>query len=256
MKENKKNWIALGIVGFLLLFTFGFYIKNLHFQFLMDGIQEIGKYNTSFYIRGGITLLLVGLAVWIASHGKKENLHKIYLLVGLLLGACYLIVMPLFVQSDEVAHYLRAYEMSNGHFVASYVDGQRASLFSKSVYDTIYTDLSKVKIDSKLPEYKTYEDMKSISTIENSDEEVVLSNSAGNYSFINYIPHILGIWVSKLFGGNPYVCGILGRIFSVIFCVCLAALGIKWLPEGKFFAFTCLLYNIFSICQQKVFDKI
>ena len=84
--------------------------------------------------------------------------------------------------------------------------------------------------------------MQALSKIKtNHEEKVFMQTTAGNYSLFNYIPHIIGFWIGKVLQLNPYFCGILGRFLSLLFCVGLATIGLKLLPEGKFFAFTFLL---------------
>lgn len=239
MKSEKgKKIITILLIAFFLLGSFYFYYRNLQTDLYIDGISNAIKYLRWFIFLGLITLVICLLSFKFITQ-NKEKIHKSYFIIAMLLGTCYLFLMPLFTQSDEPAHYLRAYELSNGYFTTPYYDEGHGNYFDQSIIDSIYNN-------DKQREYKTYEDMLDISKIQvNKEDKEFLSISASNYSIINYIPHTIGILIGKLFRLNPYFCGLTGRFFSLLFCVSLGALGIKLLPEGKFFAFTLLLSPVF-----------
>lgn len=235
--EKKGKVIRLVAIAIILLTAFLFYYKNLQADLYADALDT--KYLNGYIILGLITLVFTLIATSFIDTTKVKKLHKQYFIIAIILGGCYLFVMPLFTQSDEQAHYLRAYELSEGYFTTPYYENSRQNSFDKSVIDSIYNN-------EKQAEYKKYEDMLKISKIQlNQGEKVNLKISAANYSIVNYIPHVLGILLGKLFHLNPYFCGIIGRFLSLLFCVSLVSVGIKLLPNGKFFALILMLSPTF-----------
>lgn len=237
LKTNQGKRIGKILIVFLILgIFFACYYFELKANLRLDGITEMNKYIKWYLFLGGSTLLISVFCIYFFGKEKIEQLHKKYFIIAISLGLCYLFLVPLFAQSDEPAHYLRAYEISNGYLTTPRIEGEAKNEFDKSIYNSIYTSEEK-------REYKTYEDMLNIAKIkeEKNDEKEAMNVSAANYSLINYIPHVIGIWVGRLINFNPYFCGLLGRFFSLLFCVSLVSLGIKWLPEGKSFAFILLL---------------
>lgn len=236
LKDEKIQKIIKCFSGFCIMFCFFFlYYQKFHVNLIVKGIGENSEYSKCFFILGIITLVLLTIITYFINIKDLKKIHKLYFVVALVLGMCYLIIVPLFAQSDEPAHYLRAYEISSGYMATPYIEGEFKNEFDKSIIDSIYTNDKEI-------EQKKYEDMRTISKIKkNSSEKSFLNVSAANYSIINYIPHVIGILLGKIFSLNPYFCGLIGRFLSLFFCVSLVSIGIKLLPKGKFFAFILLL---------------
>ncbi len=238
IKNSKITKIA--IIAIILLISFVIYYYNFLLEMnSLELINTSGFYKKIFLFLGGITLIGTIVSCILINTKKKENLHKQYFIIALILGLCYLFTIPMFAQSDEHSHYLRAYEISNGHFLTPVIDNEQKSEFDKSIIDSIYNT-------DKTPEYKTYEEILEIKDLKvNNQEKVSVVNGASCYSIISYLPHVIGISLGKILHLNPYFCGMIGRIFSLLFCISIVSLGIKILPEGKFFAFTLFLTPIF-----------
>lgn len=240
IREKLKDEKTQKIINCFFLFGimscfFLLYYQIFHANLVLTGLMENGKYIRWYLFLGIITLILLTIATYFITLKNSKKIHKPYFIMAMVLGICYMFIIPLFAQSDEPAHYLRAYEISSGYMNTPYVEGEYKNEFDKSIVDSIYTN-------DKQREYKTYEDMLNISKIQkDNNKKEFLNVSAANYSIINYIPHIIGILIGKLFSLNPYFCGLLGRFLSLLFCVSLASIGIKLLPKGKFFAFILLL---------------
>ena len=221
IKINKKI-----IFGLLILFSM-FAVFASYYNMKFGNIDEslIGNNKTYFIVYSVIAAVISIIAMFVIKDSEDKNIHKKYLLCALILGIGYVFIVPLFAQSDEPAHYLRAYDISNGNVLTKEGIGN----FDKSIYDSIHIREGEIAL-------KSYQDMDTIKNYSKNTEQVEHEIRASGYNPVNYIPHIIGISIGKIFNANPYVCGILGRIFSLIFCVLLVTFGIKKLPKGKFFA--------------------
>ncbi len=242
MLKNKVQIRKYSIIFSIMLLSFLFYYKYIQNDMTLVGIVYHAPYMKGFLILGFATIAVVMLTLFLAKDMQVEKLPKCYFLIAMLLGTCYLFLVPLFAQSDEPSHYLRANEISNGSFVTPYINNTKGNFFDQTIQESIYMNTT----GDKLREYKTYSDMKDLMKVTtNHEDKVFMETTASNYSILNYIPHVIGFWFGKLFAFNPYFCGLLGRFLSLLFCVSLATLGLKILPQGKFFAFTFLLTPTF-----------
>lgn len=187
------------------------------------------KYLNYFYIGATIIVTVIGALLIANNKLKAIAIHKRYLIIGLILGTAYLFTSPVFTQSDESFHFIRAYQVSSGHFISPYDDyGNSYDTFPESIYSTLWDD------DDRFPEYKNYEDSYSESKIKlDKDVTVVKDVRASNYVFLNYFPQSIGMKIGMILNQSPYMIGLLGRITNLITCILIITLGLKVLPFGK-----------------------
>ena len=205
---------------------------NLNEQIIDGSIIVVDKYNSHgrtvlFNISViGIAILTFAACIFIYSR-KQLKVETIFLLIVPILCLLYLIYMPMFTSHDEYRHWLRAYEVSEGKFLAEDKDGIIGTELPRSVSE-IYT------------KQKTYKNVK-YTTIKDFYEEEVNSNDrvfvdtsrVASYSPIQYIPETLGIVISRLITNKTIVMAYSARIVNLIVCMALMYFAIKTIPFGK-----------------------
>lgn len=173
-----------------------------------------------------IITLVTLIGCFIIFKNKNIKVEKLYLFVMVIVCLSFLITMPTFKNHDEYYHWLKAYEVSNGHLKTPIVDGVQGSQMPSAVSEifptSTWTNMS----------YSDVRDNLSIKV--NYDEHGLLNpETAAVYSFVQYIPQSTGIALSRLFTDRVYLFTYAGRIFNLLVSVLLCYLAIKIIPFGK-----------------------
>lgn len=170
-----------------------------------------------YIILTGIPILIFILLIFLP---KKWQLEKKYLLLSLIFGSLFLLVTPALQGNDELSHYFRTYEISNGKLISSQKDGWPATKVPSNVIDPQYKKYNQInkKINTNLSikGYK-YIDMQYTSV----------------YSIISYIPQTIGMWFAKLITLNAFYWVYIVRIFQMVFSCLMIYYAIKITPFGK-----------------------
>lgn len=235
-KQNINKTISFLLCILIMVIVSIMYYKNFITELYTTDLLMSDKVYKTWFLSFGIISFLVSIsAIAMLNFYKNKDffvkyIHKFYFVVALVLGLIYMVIIPLFAQSDEPAHYLRTYEISDGYLITPTKNNLKINSFESKVVRSIYNS-------DKPAEYKTYEDILEIKNInKNKGDNEELEVRAANYSVLNYFPHLIGVSIGKLFHLSPYYCGMLGRFLSLIICISLLSLGIKLLPYGKNFA--------------------
>lgn len=172
-----------------------------------------------------LSILVLGVIV-LLNKNKKISIEKIYFIVALIVGIATVLLTPLFYGKDEKSHWARAYEISSGEILSGLKDGRPVSTFSKSIFD-IETDRNFVdSLNNTKIKYNNKEkidiDMQYMSV----------------YSPVSYLPHSIGITISKIFSNNPAVWAYSARLMNALTAITLLYFAIKLIPFGKKIIFT------------------
>ena len=222
----KKIGIFSGIFIFVSLIIMTYYTKIFSSDIVIDSVN-IPRYIKFFAILTSIAIVVSIACLFAFKNYNDKNIHKKYFICAILIGMCYIIMIPLFSQSDEAAHYVRTYNIvNNGEIVNSPSEKKQ---IEQVVIDSIFVNGDQFK-------KKNYDNIIKMSQFKNDGNKVNYTGlSEAAYSPTTYLPLIIGVKVGQLLNFNPYFTGMLARIFSLFFCVSLVTLGIKLLPKGKFF---------------------
>jgi uncharacterized membrane protein len=140
------------------------------------------------------------------------TLPRIFLVVSLLFGNLLVIIIPPFQAADEPFHFLRAYQITDGAWVARQTDirGIPSHVFPASLYE-IWLAFSHIGFH---PDVKTsYRDIRRAFEIRLDPQRkmlIALPNTS-HYSPICYLPQCLGILLGRLSGAAPLTLMYLGR---------------------------------------------
>ena len=158
---------------------------------------------------------------------KKYNLkmENIFLLVAPIICIFFMITMPTFKNHDEYYHWLKAYEVSEGHLMTPIENGTQGSMMPKQVAEVLPEDWTTLD----------YSEVKERLKIQiNEDDKVILNpETAAVYSFVQYVPQATGIAIARLFTSNAYIITYAGRVLNIIVAIAILYFAIKIIPFGK-----------------------
>lgn len=237
---------------FFIIVALGIYYWKLKDEIISLDVSKDKIINYYLIIGGCISLVIVVLLI-INQKFKKMAIHIKYIIFAMILGTIYLFASPVFTQSDESFHFLRAYQVADGNLISPYDEaGNAVDALPLSLYETLWDD------NDRFPEYKTYEDSYRESKIELNKDQVVTENiRAANYVFLNYFPHAIGMKLGIMLNMSPYTIGLLGRITNMIICLSIIALSIKIIPVcKKTLAVIMLTPTVLSYCASLSADGI
>lgn len=166
--------------------------------------------------------------------------EKAFVSIGLFFGILFLLVIPPFQVPDEAAHFLRAYQVSEGKIVAEKRDNATGGLIPKSLLDSV-TIWNQIPFH---PERKaTNKQFFETFNISLKKREKLFWNFANTalYSPIPYLPQAIGIALGKVFYLSPIILMYLGRLTNLLISVYITFLAIKIAPAFKWVFFLLAL---------------
>lgn len=186
----------------------------------------------------GIFVFLVFFVVVQMGKSGKEIYEKYFFMAGIF-GMCYLLFLPYGRIPDEVSHFLRIYEITEGHVTSEKVTIEGGM--------EIRGRELPVGIDGGINQHTTvFQDMLDQSDLRIGTEQqwYEFSNMA-LYSPVSYLPQIVGVAFGRLFSDHVYVLIYMGRIFSFFVTLLLVSYALKILPVKKECMFLIAVLPIF-----------
>ena len=219
---SKYLYYTLGIIAIVV-----YYNNCLKNSLKINDITN-DNYKIYYFILLGI-LAIAMVAIYFVIKNKKLEIYKKYFIVAIILSSFYVFTPPMFTQSDETFHYIRAYQIAEGRIISKYNKrGKGYDYLPESIKQTIFDD------DDRFPEYKNYSDIKNEINIDlNKSVKSKTYIHCASYVFLDYVPAIIGMKAGIILNLSPYIIGVLGRLTSMIICTLIFALGIKRLPYAK-----------------------
>lgn len=219
---NKYLYLVLSIVFVVVYYT----------SLLVSNMNKLKIHNYNYYVWFAILICLliiaVSIIVYVFKHPKLE-LHKKYFIIAIVLSSFYVFTPPMFTQSDETFHYIRAYQISEGRFISKYNSkGKGTDKLPESIKTTIFDD------KDKYPEYRTYNEISKVINIPlNRSIKKRMYIHCASYVFLDYLPAVVGMKIGSIFNLSPYIIGLLGRLTNMLICTLIFAIGLKRLPYAK-----------------------
>ena len=165
----------------------------------------------------GAALLVLGL-LWLSKRNKFDPL-KCYIPIALTVGLLYMGVTPAFRGADEELHFYRAYEISCGHLVSEYRDGQGGRELPSSLRlakPDNFREFNFEKMEEKLK-----------IPLNPDDTEFISFNTSALYAPVQYLPQAAGILVGRLFDASPIVLVYFGRMGNLLFWILACWLALR-----------------------------
>jgi uncharacterized membrane protein len=165
--------------------------------------------------------------------------EKIFLFFAILFGTSFLIVTPPYQSPDENYHFFQAYTISE-----FYTNSDNGIENIPEFYIKIDSMFRKMQNNSEI---KINRDDVTLLLKQRQDENnrrVQFKCPASHYSFLLYVPQVLGIWTGKLFSVPPIIIFYLGRFFAMIFWIAMVYFAIKIIPIPKWLFFLIVITPI------------
>lgn len=202
----------------------------------IDGVVTKGKVCTQqFYLSATRQIIFIIAAIILAIYVfgistyfylKREiKPEKIFLWTVPVICIFYMLSMPTIKNHDELYHWYRAYEVSIGKPMTG-IDG-----------DTLGTVMpeSIVSIATDNWQTITYEDVQETLNIELEPDKTrnIYSETSAVYSFIQYLPQGIGIFIMRIFTNKVALLAYAGRFVNMLVSIAFIYLAIKKIPFGK-----------------------
>lgn len=194
----------------------------------------------------GSLLLEIFLCV-ILYFAKKHQwkIEKIFLIFGITIGSIFTLAMPLGRAPDEASHFLRIYEILEGHMTSDY-NAEKDLLGSEEPGDIMAVERFSVNHNGL-----TYKNI--IEHLgDHADGEVIfVDNTAYGYSPISYTPQIIGMGIGKILNLPFIISAYFARFTNMFFCIIILYFCIKKTPILKEIVFLLALLpvSLQSICS-------
>lgn len=251
VKINLKNWnwnkifkeVAYWLFFGILILFFNYLEFNTVEKQVTDAFLSIDAKRIKAFIVLFIFALIIDISLHI-SKSKKLEIYQKFIVIAVSLAICYQVAVPFGQGNDEVAHFLRIFEISRKYTTINYVDSPATSEFTKEFSDLL--ELQKNEETS----YNTYKEKYKDLEVTTTEKFQMISEywNMRLYSPIQYLPQVIGVTIGRVISDNLLVIGTLGRIAGFVAWLLLCAYSIKTVPNKKtFFMILCLLpINIFS----------
>jgi uncharacterized membrane protein len=149
---------------------------------------------------------------------------RIFLLLGVLLGACYALLLPPLQAPDEFAHFYRAYGITEGSCIAPRLTGipltikEMAAAFQANLEEQRRIDFTYIRTYLHMP-------------LNDAQQDGVTNEAADMYSCVPYLPSALAIEAGKLANAPPAVILYLSRFANLFTYLAIVYLALRLLPE-------------------------
>jgi uncharacterized membrane protein len=147
---------------------------------------------------------------------------------------------------DEPSHFLRAYQVSEGHLSAELVGKHNAGGVLPAnvvaMQQAFFANYIR-EFANKTPDWKNGNDYKHYLTVFSPGKSVVATTFVGSavYSPVNYLPQAAGILVGRILHLPLLSYIYLGRLAKAAAFIALAYWALKVIPAGKWLLFTIFM---------------
>ena len=188
-------------------------------EILGEVLQDETARNISYVVLIGLSIYSLLIIIYIKDKYKKGSIkiENIFLLVVPMFCFFFTLAMPISKGHDETIHGLRIYEYAEGKFISN---GEKAYLEEGVIR----------ALDNKDSYYDIYQNS---DTYNKNTEKIEWGYRVAGYSPINYLPQVIGTFISRFFTSNSIIHLYVARLFNIITCIALIYFAIKIIPFGK-----------------------
>lgn len=178
-------------------------------------------------------------------HIKKRELLfnplSLFILFSAVFGLLFIFIFPPLTAPDEIGHFSKSYAFSELKVVPEHHHLKKNHFKSWDNYGFyLPDDITDLNADVTGIVYnpKAHFDYKALSAPKYNSYKRVFIGLGGqlNYSFLQYIPQIIGIAVSKIFTGSIVISYYFARFFNLFFYIAVVALAIYYFKFSKWAA--------------------
>ena len=174
-----------------------------------------------------ISLLTCGLLLIV----NKFNIpiEKCYLISAIIVYFLFLLLLPLFTAHDELYHWFRAYEVSEGRLLSEVNDNKAYS----------HLPISVIQINNEKLRNIDYRSIKESLEVKSDDAQTLYDmRTVAVYSPVQYLPQATGIFIARKITNRTLIMAYFGRIFNALFAIVMIYFAIKIIPFGKRIIYT------------------
>jgi len=169
--------------------------------------------------------------------------EKIFLFYAIIFGFSFLIVTPPYQAPDENYHFFQALTVSE-----FYSNSQDGIEYIPEFFIKIDSSFSKIpfKVENKIYASDIISLLKQGK--DTSNIRVPFKCPASHYSFMLYIPQVIGLWTGQLFSAPPIIVFYMGRMFAMLSWILLIYFAIKiiQLPKWLFILIVLTPISLFQ----------
>ena len=190
-----------------------------------------------------LVIIISGLIVFLLFKNKTQD-RVILSVAYLFIAFVMFLITPMDTLFDEESHFVRAYEISDGHFVAKQFDnGMGKSEVSQDFVEALNNVTKSLGYDGANLIYARELDMLGH---EMGDQHAYIMNpNQALYSPASYYPQAIGLFLGKLVTNNIFLIYYYGRFMAFLINAALVILTINLIPEKKYLIFALACNPVF-----------
>ena len=180
-------------------------------------------------IIGLLLFTILGVIAIIKIYRKKEiKPEKALLFIMPIFCILLFITMPIGRGHDEVAHWYKTFEISQGQLITPVDETQKISVAE------LPDGLQNIVVEREKGVFKYVDNIQLLSEKINYAKIVEIENqSSAAYCFIQYLPEVLGILIGKASTQIPLLIAYFARLVNMIVCISIMYFAVKLIPFGK-----------------------
>jgi uncharacterized membrane protein len=167
-------------------------------------------------------------------------------MIGVVFGLIFLVITPPFQSPDEINHFYKAYQISEGQMISLKQNDRVGGMMPQSLQESA----EPFELMIGRMHVKTNSDTISSALnipLKAPEKEFVDFPNTAMYSPVSYIPQSVGIWLMRLFDANPIRMVYAARLITLIFWLICLYSAIRITPVFKW------LFMVLALLPMSVF---
>lgn len=159
---------------------------------------------------------------------RRQAIERRFLALATVFGVAFLVVTPPYQVADEYKHLFRAYQVSEGQFGATVIDGAPGAFLPRSLEASILRlsrDLPFNPDVKQRPEEIAAELARPLAPY-----DIAFVRFYGLPSPAGYLPQAFAIAIGRAFEWPPIVLVWIGRVANLLAWIVLVATALRWTP--------------------------
>lgn len=203
---------------------------------------EYATFDTRIIVLEALFLVLC-VGVYIA-YKKKIKDEYILSVLYIVFALIFFIITPINSLFDEDGHFLRSYEIAQGHLVSGHFDnGMGKTIIPESLIKGVNNVTKSLDTEGAQFLYARQKDLLNFSF--SADNVEIENPNQALYSPLSYIPQVIGLLIGSLVTKNVYAYYMFGRFFAFVVNTLLVILAIRLCPERKYLIFVLASTPVF-----------
>ena len=235
VKEHRQRVIRILLLEAALLFYMVFFVHKIK--------NELSLYHSAQVTCGFLVMELI-LVVFVLTEHRRIPLHRIYLLLGIILGVLYLFLQPVGFVPDEHTHLRASYDVSNTMLG---IDRTPGGTIQMRAEDASYP------LNTESDRYEFTEYWESLIRPLQYDGLTDTGKQPLDTARYQYFLPAVGLTAARLLHLGAGAAFFLGRLCNLLWFVLITAYAIRCLPFGKT-VLTALALSPMSLQQASSFS--